>query len=41
MAPAPVELIDGKRLCDLLRKSGLGVKKVERWTIDEAFFKNL
>ncbi len=38
---APITLIDGERLLDLLVEHGIGVKKrpVEIWEVDETFFK--
>ncbi len=40
---APIDLIDGEELCDLLREHGLGVKAVEKIEIDHEFefFKGL
>jgi restriction system protein len=37
----PVDLIDGDRLCDLLKEYGLGVRTVEVATVDAAFFKDI
>lgn len=39
----PIELINGDRLCDLLKKHGVGisVESVERVTVDLDFFKSL
>jgi restriction system protein len=34
----PIDLIDGDRLCDLLRQYELGVRPVETFEIDTAFF---
>lgn len=38
-AGAPIDLIDGERLCDLLRNNGLGVE--QRTVVNEAFFDEL
>lgn len=38
-AGAPIDLIDGDRLCDLLRENGLGV--TEQPVVDASFFENL
>ena len=37
----PVDLIDGDRLCDLLKEYGLGVRTVEVATVDPTFFNDI
>lgn len=37
----PVDLIDGDRLCDLLKEYGLGVRIVEVATVDAAYFTDI